>query len=145
MKKDKDNRIYFTVTGTCHRYGTEFIEPGMEVQLRKEPDNEYDSEAISAEMEGMGQIGYVANSTNTVVIGSMSAGRLYDKINDEYFAKIKFVTGSVALARVLTSDEYIAEVENPESDIHYLSDNLGKIDVDFIKKNIRGETDDSQL
>ncbi len=88
---------------------------------------------------------YVANSTNTVVIGSMSAGRLYDKINDEYFAKIKFVTGSVALARVLTSDEYIAEVENPESDIHYLSDNLGKIDVDFIKKNIRGEADDSQL
>ena len=60
-------------------------------------------------MRYFGKIGYVANSTNTVVIGSMSAGRLYDKINDEYFAKIRFVTSSVALARVLTSDEYIAE------------------------------------
>ena len=96
-------------------------------------------------MRYFGKIGYVANSTNTVVIGSMSAGRLYDKINDEYFAKIRFVTSSVALARVLTSDEYIAEVENPESDIHYLSDNLGKIDIEFIKKNIKGEADDSHL
>ena len=83
MRNKKDNRIYFTVTGTCHRYGTEFIEPGMEVMLRKEPDNEYDSEAISAEMEGMGRIGYVANSVRTVIGESFSAGRLYDRIDGD--------------------------------------------------------------
>ena len=137
--------MYITITAFQKLHGTKPLKIDGIVKLVKEPDNKYDTEAIACEMRYFGKIGYVANSTNTVVIGSMSAGRLYDKINDEYFAKIKFVTGSVALARVLTSDEYIAEVENPESDIHYLSDNLGKIDVDFIKKNIRGEADDSQL
>ena len=137
--------MYITIQSFNNMHGSKPLKLNGLIKLVKEPDNKYDAEAIACEMRYFGKIGYVANSTNTVVIGSMSAGRLYDKINDEYFAKIKFVTGSVALARVLTSDEYIAEVENPESDIHYLSDNLGKIDVDFIKKNIRGESDDSQL
>ena len=112
------------------------------VKLVKEPDNKYDTEAIACEMRYFGKIGYVANSTNTVVMGSMSSGRIYDKINDEYFARIKFITGSIALAKILTSDEYVAEVENPESDIHYLSDNLGKIDVDFVDKNYKGDGSD---
>ena len=48
----------------------------------KEPDNEYDTEAIKVEMPGIGHIGYVANSPYTVVGESYSAGRLYDKIGD---------------------------------------------------------------
>lgn len=112
------------------------------VKLIKEPDNKYDTEAIACEMRYFGKIGYVSNSVNTVVKGSMSAGRIYDKITDEYFAKIKFITDSIAIAKVLTSDEYIKEVENPESDIHYLSDNLGKIDADFISKNIESDKND---
>lgn len=93
------------------------------VKLVKEPTNQYDTEAIACEMRHFGKIGYVSNSTNTVVTGTMSAGRLYDKITDEYFAKIKFITGATAIAKVLSSDEFIAEVENPESDVHYLCDN----------------------
>ena len=53
------NRIYFTLTGTNHRYGSDFIEPRMTVRLVKEPDNEVDKEAIMIEMEGLGQVGYV--------------------------------------------------------------------------------------
>ena len=102
-------------------------------------DCKYDTEAIACEMRYFGKIGYVANSTNTVVKGCMSGGRLYDKINDEYFAKIKFITDSLAIAKVLTSDEYIAEVENPESDVHYLCENPAKIDLEYIKKSLEGE------
>ena len=40
------NQIYFTIAGTSHYYGDEFVEPGMKVRLVKEPDNEYDREAI---------------------------------------------------------------------------------------------------
>ena len=40
------NKIFFTITGTCYRYGHEFIEPGMTVRIIKEPDNEFDKEAI---------------------------------------------------------------------------------------------------
>ena len=51
------SEIYFTIAGTNHWHGQEFIEPGMKVKLVKEPDNEVDSEAIKVEMPGIGQIG----------------------------------------------------------------------------------------
>ena len=137
--------MYITITAFQNMHGSKPLKLNSIVKLVKEPDNKYDTEAIACEMRYFGKMGYVSNSVNTVVTGCMSAGRLYDKINDEYFAKIKFITDSIAIAKVLTSDEYIAEVENPESDIHYLSDNLGKIDVEFISKNITGDNDDEQL
>ncbi len=83
--------IYFTITGTCHWHGTEFIEPNMKVKLVKEPDNEVDKEAIKVMMRGVGQIGYVANSTYTVLGESMSAGRIYDKIGDEAIGTVLYV------------------------------------------------------
>ena len=72
-------KIYFTITGTNYRYGHDFLEPGMKVKLEKEPDNPYDAEAIKVSMKGLGQIGYVANSTLTVKGESWSAGRIYDR------------------------------------------------------------------
>ena len=74
--------IFFTITGMNHHYGQEFIKPGMPVKLAKEPDNEFDKEAIKVEMDGLGLIGYVANSPYTVLGESMSAGRLYDKMEE---------------------------------------------------------------
>ncbi|MBR2742797.1 MAG: HIRAN domain-containing protein [Clostridia bacterium] len=76
------NRMYFTITGTNHYHGQEFFEPKMSVRLVKEPDNEADREAIKVELEGLGKVGYVANSPYTVIGESVSAGRLYDKIGD---------------------------------------------------------------
>jgi len=75
-------RIYFTIAGTNHHYGQEYFEPKMEVRLVKEPDNEFDSEAIRVEMDGLGLVGYVGNSPYTVQGESMSAGRLYDRIGE---------------------------------------------------------------
>lgn len=40
------SKIYFTIAGTHHWHGQEFIEPRMKVILKKELDNEVDSEAI---------------------------------------------------------------------------------------------------
>jgi len=72
--------IYFTLTGTNHWYGQDFLKKGMKVKLEKEPDNKYDKEAIKVSLKGLGQIGYVANSHQTVAGESFSAGRIYDKI-----------------------------------------------------------------
>lgn len=83
--------MYFTITGTNHKYGNEFMEPGMAVTLVKDPDNEYDKEAIKVEMPALGQIGFVANSHYTVLGESMSAGRLYDKIGDKVTGKILYI------------------------------------------------------
>ena len=72
--------LYFTIAGCSHYFGSDFMEKGMKVKLEKEPDNEYDKEAIQVKIKGLGKIGYVANSPFTVKGESMSAGRLYDKI-----------------------------------------------------------------
>ncbi len=96
------SRIYFTLTGTNHRYGSDFIEPGMSLRLVKETDNEVDSEAISVEMEGLGQVGYVANSPYTVEGESYSAGRLYDKIGDTAAGTVLYVLQKGVLCYVET-------------------------------------------
>ena len=131
--------MYITVIAFQNFHGTKPLKIDGIIKLVKEPDNKYDTEAIACEMRYFGKIGYVANSTNTVVKGCMSGGRLYDKINDEYFARIKFITSSTAIAKVLTSDEYIAEVENPESDVHYLCENPSGIDIEHLDENFEGE------
>lgn len=119
--------MFITVTTFNKYHGPKPLVLDGIVKLVKDPKNKYDTEAIECEMRYFGKIGYVANSTNTVVTGTMSGGRLYDKISDEYFAKIKFVIGNVAIAKVLTSDEFIAEVENPESDVNFLCDDPSAI------------------
>ncbi len=83
INKTEDKRkAFFTITGTRYFHGKDFIEKDMQVHLIKDPENEYDSEAIRVELEGLGQIGHVANSPYTVIGESYSAGRLYDKIGD---------------------------------------------------------------
>ena len=41
-------KTYFTLTGTKHYYGADFLKKGMRLTLEKEPDNKYDREAIMA-------------------------------------------------------------------------------------------------
>ena len=77
--------------GIHHCYGDSFLEKEMIVYLKKEEDNEYDKEAISVNLPGLGKIGYVANSPYTVLGESYSAGRLYDKISEEVSGKVKFI------------------------------------------------------
>lgn len=74
--------FHTTITGLSHYFGDEFFEPGMKVRLTKEPDNDYNKEAIMVEIDGLGKVGYVANNPRTVLGESFSAGRLYDCIAD---------------------------------------------------------------
>lgn len=83
-------KIYITVTGTKYYFGKEFFKEDRPVRLVKEPDNEVDKEAIKVELEGLGTIGYVANSPYTVAGESYSAGRLYDRMGDEAEAKMLY-------------------------------------------------------
>ena len=97
-------KIYFTITGTNHYFGNEFLKQDMKVKLIKEPDNDYDKEAIKVELEGLGIIGYVANSPYTVAGESYSAGRLYDKIGDTSEGTVMYVLNGGVLGFV-TIDE----------------------------------------
>ena len=99
------NKIYFTIAGTNYYYGQKYFEPNMEVRLVKEPDNEYDKEAIKVEMDGLGTVGYVANSTYSVLGESMSAGRMYDKMGDDGRGLVKYVLPQGILCELVEEDE----------------------------------------
>ena len=91
-RSDEMKDIYFTITGTKYRYGHDFMKPGMKVKLVKEPDNPYDKEAIRVEMKnGLGFVGYVANSIHTVRGECVSAGRMYDRIGRKAKGTVKLV------------------------------------------------------
>lgn len=92
--------IYFTLTGTKYYYGKEFLKPGMKLKLKKEPDNKFDKEAIVVKLKGLGGIGYVANSTHTVIGNSMSAGRIYDKIGETAKAKVVLITERGVICKI---------------------------------------------
>ena len=94
------SKIYFTLTGTKHYYGKDFLKIGAKIHLEKEQDNEYDKEAIKVTYEGLGKIGYIANSSYTVIGDSMSAGRIYDKIGDTAKAKVELVTDYGIICRL---------------------------------------------
>ncbi len=100
-------KIWFTLTGTNHYYGHDFLEKGTKIRLEKEPDNRHDHEAIKVLMDGVGHIGYVANSPYTVIGDSFSAGRLYDRIGDTAKGKVKLITdrGILCTLKVKTDDE----------------------------------------
>lgn len=105
--------MYFTLTGCGYYLGKDFLEKGMIVKLKKEPDNEHDSEAIMVKMKGLGKIGYVANSPRTVIGECMSAGRLYDKIKKKAKAQIIAVTDCGVICRVIREDEIIYDELTP--------------------------------
>ena len=105
MEEMTMEKIYFTIAGTRHHYGQEFFETKQEVKLVKDLDNEFDKEAIKVEMDGLGLVGYVANSPYTVQGESMSAGRLYDRIGDTAKGVVKYVLPQGVLC------ELVEEVE----------------------------------
>ena len=95
------NSNYFvTITGLKNYYGTKPFEIGRIIELIKEPENEYDSEAIFAYLPYIEKIGYVGNSVHTVYQGTISAGRLYDKISDKAKGKVVFVVDGGVVCRI---------------------------------------------
>ncbi|WP_405294240.1 HIRAN domain-containing protein [Methanobrevibacter sp.] len=121
--------MYITVIAFDDLHGQKPLVLNGIVKLVKEPENKYDDEAIACEMRYFGKIGYVSNSIQTVIRGTMSAGRLYDKISDEYFAKIQFIKGKNVIAKVLSIEELTEEIKDEESDVHYLCEDLSKVEL----------------
>ena len=114
-------KYYVTLTGLNQRYGTEPFRVGQKVKLVKEPENEFDREAIRAELPGLGKVGYVANSTRTVLGECCSAGRLYDKIGDTAAAKVCYVLCGAVVCKV--KPEAAAEPQiNPDTGLPYGSE-----------------------
>ena len=101
---------YITITGTFYRCGTEMVEKGDILYLKKDTDNEYDTESIQVNHIPFGKIGYVANSVRTVIGECMSAGRLYDKIGQTAEAVVTFKSEDYIICKVVL-DPSFSEVQ----------------------------------
>lgn len=108
-------KIFFTIAGTRHHYGQDFFEKDMKVRLEKEPDNEHDREAIKVMLEGLGLVGYVANSPWTVAGESWSAGRIYDRIGDTAEGTVLYVLEKGVLC-YLDADVHLREPDPEPED-----------------------------
>ena len=76
------SKIYFTLTGTNHYFGKEFLKKGAKIRLEKEPDNEYDKEAIKVTYEGL-----IKNAEKSVVMTGYSISDYFTGMLDTIIAK----------------------------------------------------------
>ena len=114
-----EKELYTTIVGLKNYESNKVFKIGSIVRLVKEPENDYDLEAIACESKYVGKTGYIANSAKTVTKGTMSAGRIYDKIDDISFCEVKFVSNDSVIAKVLTYEQ-IKELQdaNQEDDFY---------------------------
>lgn len=91
---------FVTITGFKNYFDSKPFRIGALVRCEKQPDNPYDSEAIRCTMPGLGTVGYIANSARTVAGGTMSAGRVYDKVPTKFYVRVMFKTCTKIICRV---------------------------------------------
>lgn len=121
-------RTFITIPIRNEYYGRKPFKLGKLLTLTKEPDNIHDNEAIKVSVPGIDTVGYVANSSNTVYNGTISAGRLYDRFDDYIYAAVAFVTKSSVIASIIEKDEV---EKNPKaSNQLVLAENLNIFCID---------------
>lgn len=119
MTENVTQDLFATVVGLKNYKGNQVFKLGSIIKLIKEPENDFDTEAIMCELKYIGKTGYIANSTKTVIKGTMSAGRIYDKIEEVSFAEVKFIADDSVIAKVLTSTEINELLKANENDEFY--------------------------
>ncbi|MDR1774156.1 MAG: HIRAN domain-containing protein [Clostridioides sp.] len=93
--------VFVTITGMRYYYGMKPFSIGKKIRCQKDPTNIYDSEAIKVVMNEIGKIGYIANSTYTTITGTMSAGRIYDRVRRNFIVEVMFITNGAVICKVV--------------------------------------------
>lgn len=92
---------YVTITGMNHYYGLRPFSVGKKLKCIKEKNNPYDDEAIKVVMKEIGTVGYIANSPYIAATGTLSAGRIYEKVKKKFVVEVMFITSSKVICRVV--------------------------------------------
>ena len=110
LKKDINNQyddeaiMVYLMDDSCRNDDSVVFE-GEETQADGEMGWDEKAEAIRVYMGESETMGYrpmhVANSVNTVVRGTRSAGRIYDKFDEKARAQVVFVMKKSAIARIV--------------------------------------------
>ena len=94
------NATYISIVGFEQYFGMEPFKIGALLTCRKDPDNEYDDEAIAVFRSGTGKVGFIANSVHTKANGTSSAGRIYDSVGDKFTVTVRFTTRNCVIAEI---------------------------------------------
>ena len=94
------SEMYITITRSKAGEEPFPFKIGCLLRCEKEPDNPHDSDAIRCSMPVVGTIGYVSNSVGGVAGGTMSAGRIYDRVEKKFYVRVLFTTPSIIICRV---------------------------------------------
>ena len=100
MDYEYSEDIFITVNAFNMFHGIKPFKLGSILKLVKDPTNDYDGEAIAVELR--------------------YAGRIYDKILDEDYAQVKFISNNGVIAKILTSEEINSLSKDPNSDINHI-------------------------
>lgn len=103
--------MYLTVTGFANYYAKKPFAIGNVLICVKEPSNRHDSEAITVKLPIIGKVGYIANSPYTMAEGTVSAGRIYDKVGDTFYIRVLFATQSKIICKIENTDKNLLEKE----------------------------------
>lgn len=103
--------MYVTVTGYANYYGKKPFSIGNVLICEKDPSNKFDSEAIIVRLPIIGTVGFIANSVHNTAGGTMSAGRIYDKVGDKFYIRVLFTTQSKIICKVEKGDGEVLEQE----------------------------------
>ena len=96
---------YITVNHTEQYGGTAHCRVGDKLTLSKDHDNIYDDEAIAVYSKHNNKCGYVANSVCSVARGTLSAGRLYDRIKETGECTVRFILDERIIAELMTEED----------------------------------------
>ena len=91
---------YVSIVGFKNFFDKRPFAIGAKLLCVKEPENTHDSEAIRVVIPVLGTVGYVANSVNSKANGTLSAGRIYERVGDKFIVEVAFSTHSTVIARV---------------------------------------------
>lgn len=114
FRLEEKQELYVTITGVRNYYGMQPFAIGNLIRCRKEPDNRYDCDAIKCTLPMVGKVGYIANSVGTVACGTMSAGRIYDRVGEKFYVRVMFTTNTKIICRVEQGDRTRLERELEE-------------------------------
>lgn len=100
-----EENMYVTVTGFADYYKKRPFTIGNLLVCTKDPSNKRDSETIVVHLPMVGQVGHIANGSSNVAGGTMSAGRVYDKVEDKFYIRVLFTTQSKIICKIEGGNE----------------------------------------
>jgi len=93
--------VFITISGQKHYFGLLPFSVGSEVLLKADPENLYDSTAISVYAPPYGKAGNVAQQDATRADGTLSAAEIFPHIKENTRAIVRFIAGEYIIAEIM--------------------------------------------